>query len=43
VSPGAAQGLGSVNLVKREKDGTLAGDIADGLGFVKAWRRRAIA
>jgi len=30
-----AQASGSVNLVKREADGTLAGDIADGLGFVK--------
>jgi shikimate dehydrogenase len=30
-----AQASGSVNLVKREKDGTLSGDIADGLGFVK--------
>jgi shikimate dehydrogenase len=30
-----AQASGSVNLVRREKDGTLSGDIADGLGFVK--------
>jgi shikimate dehydrogenase len=30
-----AQASGSVNLVKREKDGTLSGDIVDGLGFVK--------
>src|SRR5438477_11923524 len=30
-----AQASGSVNLVRREKDGTLCGDIADGLGFVK--------
>jgi shikimate dehydrogenase len=30
-----AQAAGSVNLVKREKDGTLAGDTVDGLGFVK--------
>src|SRR5262249_35018962 len=29
------QASGSVNLVKREKDGTLSGDIVDGLGFVK--------
>src|SRR5262249_16124367 len=30
-----AQAAGSVNLVKRDKDGTLAGDTVDGLGFVK--------
>jgi len=30
-----AQASGGVNLVKREKDGTLSGDIVDGLGFVK--------
>jgi shikimate dehydrogenase len=30
-----AQASGSVNLVKREKNGTLSGDIVDGLGFVK--------
>ncbi len=30
-----AQASGSVNLVKREKDGTLSGDIVDGLGFVR--------
>src|SRR5262249_45818883 len=30
-----AQASGSVNLVKRDKDGTLAGDVADGVGFVK--------
>src|SRR6185369_11824971 len=30
-----AQAAGSVNLVKREPDGTLAGDIADGTGFVR--------
>jgi shikimate dehydrogenase len=29
-----AQAAGSVNLVKREADGTLAGDIIDGTGFV---------
>jgi shikimate dehydrogenase len=29
-----AQASGSVNLVKREKDGSLAGDIVDGTGFV---------
>jgi len=30
-----AQAAGSVNLVKREKDGTLAGDVTDGVGFVR--------
>jgi shikimate dehydrogenase len=30
-----AQASGSVNLVKRESDGTLSGDITDGVGFVK--------
>jgi shikimate dehydrogenase len=30
-----AQASGSVNLVRREKDGTLAGDIVDGVGFVR--------
>src|SRR5690349_4862237 len=30
-----AQAAGSVNLVKRDKDGTLSGDITDGVGFVK--------
>ena len=30
-----AQASGSVNLVKREPDGTLAGDIVDGTGFVR--------
>src|SRR4029079_5485358 len=29
-----AQAAGSVNLVKREADGTLSGDMADGAGFV---------
>jgi shikimate dehydrogenase len=29
-----AQASGSVNLVRRDKDGTLAGDAADGAGFV---------
>jgi len=29
-----AQASGSVNLVRREKDGTLSGDIVDGTGFV---------
>jgi shikimate dehydrogenase len=30
-----AQASGSVNLVKRDKDGVLAGDIVDGTGFVR--------
>jgi shikimate dehydrogenase len=30
-----AQAAGSVNLIKREKDGTLAGDVTDGVGFVR--------
>ena len=30
-----AQASGSVNLVRRDPDGTLAGDIADGTGFVR--------
>ena len=30
-----AQAAGSVNLVKREKGGTLAGDVTDGVGFVR--------
>jgi shikimate dehydrogenase len=30
-----AQAAGSINLVKRDRDGTLSGDVADGLGFVK--------
>lgn len=30
-----AEASGSVNLVRREPDGTLAGDIVDGIGFVR--------
>jgi len=30
-----AQASGSVNLVKRDKDGALSGDIVDGVGFVR--------
>jgi shikimate dehydrogenase len=30
-----AQASGSVNLVKRDKDGVLSGDIVDGVGFVR--------
>jgi shikimate dehydrogenase len=30
-----AQASGSVNLVRRERDGTLSGDIVDGVGFVR--------
>ncbi|HTR87300.1 MAG TPA: shikimate dehydrogenase [Reyranella sp.] len=30
-----AQASGSVNLVRRDKDGTIAGDIVDGVGFVR--------
>src|SRR5580765_4510010 len=30
-----AQAAGSVNMVKRDKDGALVGDIGDGLGFVR--------
>ncbi len=40
-----AQASGSVNLVKRDTDGVLSGDIVDGVGFVKrprsAWAMRA--
>src|ERR1700757_3815598 len=30
-----AQASGSVNLVKRDRDGALAGDVTDGVGFVQ--------
>jgi shikimate dehydrogenase len=34
-----AQALGCVNVVRREADGTLAGDMVDGDGFINAVRR----
>ncbi len=40
LSPRAAA-IGSVNVVRREADGRLAGDIVDGLGFIAAARRHA--
>lgn len=37
-----AQGIGATNVIRREPDGTLVGDMLDGLGFVSGLRSRGI-
>lgn len=37
-----AQGIGATNVIRREADGTLVGDMLDGLGFVGGLRSRGI-
>ncbi|MBP0445359.1 shikimate dehydrogenase [Roseomonas sp. SSH11] len=39
---GRAAGIGAVNFVRREADGTLVGDNVDGIGFVAGLRRNGV-